>query len=139
MAAVFAGFVVGYAMAIVAAPLGAIALVRANSRFGIAQRIAPPGTNVVALAVVVHGAAIVVFTAVGLVLGMMLAGLDGRRPQGGIASPNLIYTVIVIALACIVALPAAAVPPLRRPAAVGAIVFVASFGWALPWLARLGG
>ena len=139
MAEVFAGFVVGYGMAILTAPLGAIALVRANSRSGIAQRIAPQGTNVVALSVVVHVAALIVFTAVGLVLGMVLAGLDGRRPQGGLGSPNLLYTVIVVAVACIIALPAAAVPPLRRPAAVGALMFIAAFGWALPWLARLGG
>ena len=139
MAAVFAGFVVGYGMALVAAPLGAIALVRADSRSGIARRIVPQGTNVVALSVVVHVAAIVVFTAVGLVLGMVLAGLEGRRPQGGLGSPNLLYTVIVIAAGCIIALPAAAVPPLRRPAGVGALLFVAAFGWALPWLARLGG
>ncbi|MDE3094590.1 MAG: hypothetical protein KGK07_01140 [Chloroflexota bacterium] len=139
MAAVFAGFVVGYGMALVAAPLGAIALVRANRRSGMAQRIAPQGTNIVALSVVVHFAAVMLFTAVGLVLGMVLAGLDGRRPQGALGSPNLLYTVTVIVVACIIALPAAAVPPLRRPAAVGALVFVAAFGWALPWLARLGG
>ncbi len=139
MAAVFAGFVVGYGIALVAAPLGAIALVRSNSRSGIAQRVAPQGTNIVALSVVVHFAAVMLFTAMGLVLGMVLAGLDGRRPQGGLGSPNLLYTVIVAAVACIIALPAAAVPPLRRPAAVGALVFIAGFGWALPWLARLGG
>ncbi|MHB8377358.1 MAG: hypothetical protein ACYDEB_10445 [Dehalococcoidia bacterium] len=138
MAAVLAGFVVGYGVAVLVAPLGAIALVRSNRRSGLAQRIAPPGTSVVALSVVVHFAAIVVFTAIGLVLGMALAGLEGRRPQGGLGSPNLVYTVIVIALTCIIVLPAFAVPPLRRPAAAAALVFAGAFGWALPWLATLG-
>ncbi len=81
MAEVFAGFVVGYALALVIAPIGAIALVRSNDRSGFAQRVAPPGTSVLALSVVLHVAAIVVLTAIGLVLGMALAGIDDRRPN----------------------------------------------------------
>ena len=138
MAEVFAGFVVGYALALVAAPAAAIALVRSNDRSGFAQRVAPPGTNVVALSVVIHFAAIVVFTALGLVLGMALAGLNGRRPEDGLGSPNLIYTVMVLAITAILAMPAVAVPPVRRAVLLGALVFAATFGWALPWVARLG-
>ncbi len=138
MAEVFAGFVVGYALALLAAPAGAIALVRNNDRSGFAQRVAPPGTNVVALSVVVHFAAIIAFTALGLVLGMALAGLNDRHPQDGLGSPNLVYTVMVLAITAILALPAVAVPPLRRPVVLGALVFAIAFGWALPWVATLG-
>jgi len=86
VADVFAGFVVGYALALLAAPIGAIALIRSNSRTGFAQRIAPEGTNVVALSVVLHFAAMVVLTAIGLILGMALNGIDARRSgKGGTA------------------------------------------------------
>ena len=66
MAEVFSGFVVGYAMALLVAPLGAIMLVRSNQHTGFAQRIAPPGTNVVALSMVLHFAAMLVLTALGM-------------------------------------------------------------------------
>ncbi len=138
MAAVFAGFVIGYAIALFIAPAVAIAIVRTNDRSGLAQQIAPPGTNVIALAVVVHFAAIIVFTALGLVLGMALAGISDRRPDGGIGSPNLIYTLLVVALTATIVIPMMAVPLLRRFAIGTAIVFAALFGWAMPWLAKLG-
>ncbi len=70
---VFAGFVVGYALALLVAPLAALALVRSNDRTGLAQRVAPPGTSIIALSVVLHFAALLVLTALGLVLGMALA------------------------------------------------------------------
>lgn len=138
MAQVFAGFVVGYALALLAAPLAALALVRSNDRTGLAQRVAPPGTSIIALSVVLHFAALIVLTALGLVLGMALGGIDARRPEGGIGSPNLVYTLLVVALTAVVVIPAFAVPAMRRYALIGALIFVAAFGWAMPWLATLG-
>jgi hypothetical protein len=139
VADVFAGFVVGYALALIAAPAGAIALVRSNNRTGFAQRVAPPGTNVVALSVVVHFAAIIVLTALGLVLGMALHGIDARRPADGIGSPNLAYTAMVLALTAVIVIPTLALQAVRRFALVGGVIFAVSFGWAMPWLATLGG
>ena len=138
MADVFAGFVVGFALAVVAAPVAAIALIRSNDRTGMAQRIAPEGTSVVALSVVLHFAAMIVLTALGLVLGMALNGIDARRPDGGIGSPNLVYTAMVIALTAVVVIPTLAVPAVRRYAFVAGAVFAGAFGWAMPWLATLG-
>jgi len=137
VAEVFAGFMVGYAIALFIAPLGAILIVRSNDRTGFAQRVAPPGTSVVALSVVIHLMAVIVFTAIGLVLGMALAGLNDRRPADGLGSPNLVYTTMVLALTVILAVPAFAIPALRRTALVAAVVFAVSFGWAVPWLASL--
>ena len=139
MADVFAGFVVGYALALLAAPIGAIALVRSNDRTGLAQRVAPEGTSVVALSVVVHFAAMIVLTALGLVLGMALNGIDARRPDGGIGSPNLVYTAMVLALTAVIVIPALALPSVRRYALAGGAILAAAFGWAMPWLASLGG
>ncbi|HET6614764.1 MAG TPA: hypothetical protein VFH62_02650 [Dehalococcoidia bacterium] len=138
MAEVFAGFVVGYALALALSPIAAIALVRSNDRTGFAQRIAPEGTNVVALSVVLHFAAMIVLTAVGLILGMALGGLEDRRPDGGLGSPNLVYTLLVVALTAVIVIPTIAVPAIRRIAFVGALIFVVAFGWAVPWLAQLG-
>lgn len=138
MREVFAGFVTGYALSLLAAPIGAIALIRSNDRSGFAQRFAPRGTNVVALSVVLHLVAILVLTAVGMVLGLSLHGLEQRRPAGGLGSPNAIYTIAVIALTAVIFLPSMAVPMVRRVAVVSAMIFAASFGWATPWLAQLG-
>lgn len=138
MASVFAGFVVGYAVSLAIGPLAAVLIVRANQRSGFAQRLAPPGTSVIALSVVLHVAAIVVFTGLGLVLGMALDGMETRRPQGGLGSPNLIYTLFVLALTATFVIPSAALPAIRPYTLVGSLLFVASFGWAMPWLATLG-
>jgi len=138
VAEVFAGFVVGYAISLVVSPLGAWVMVSSNNRSGFAQRVAPPGTNVVALAVVVHLGAVLLFTAIGMVLGMLLGGIEHRRPDGGLGSPNGAYTLIVIALTAVAFIPALALPALRRPALVAGSAFALLYGWAVPWLARLG-
>ncbi len=138
MAEVFAGFIVGFALSLAVAPIAAIALIASNDRSGVAQRVAPPGTNMVALSVVLHFAAMLLFTAVGMILGLLLAGVEDSRPDGGLGSPNFAYTLIVIALTAVIVIPAFVVPSVRRYAAAGALVFVAAFGWALPWLASVG-
>ena len=138
MAQVFAGFVVGYAISLLIGPAVAIAIVRSNDRSGVAQRLAPPGTSIIALSVVLHFAAMLMFTALGLVLGMALAGIDARRSDGGLGSPNVTYTLLVIALTAVLVIPAFAVPVIRRYAFAGAVLFAVLFGWAMPWLATLG-
>jgi hypothetical protein len=138
VAEVFAGFVIGFALSLAAAPVAAIALVRSNDRTGLAQRIAPPGTNVIALSVVLHFAAMIVLTMIGLLLGMLLAALNGRRPDNGFGSPNLAYTLIVVALTAVLVIPTLVVPAVRRYGVAGALIFVVLFGWAMPWLAELG-
>jgi hypothetical protein len=138
MAEVFAGFIVGFALSIAVAPLGAILLVRSNDRTGIAQRVAPPGTNVVALSVVLHFAAMLVLTMIGMLLGLLLLALDDRRPDNGLASPNAAYTLIVVALAAVIVMPTLVVRSIRRRSTVAALVSVLAFGWGVPWLAWWG-
>ena len=137
-AAVFAGFVVGFALSLCVAPAAAIQIVRSNGETGLAQRIAPPGTNLIALSMVLHFAAALVLTAVGMLLGMLLGGLNDRRPDGGIGSPNLAFTLIVLALNTVVVIPLLIVPAIRRPALASAVLLAVAFGWAMPWLATLG-
>jgi hypothetical protein len=136
LAEVFAGFVMGYAISLAVAPAAAVALVRSNDRTGFAQRVAPPGTSVVALSVVIHFAALLVFTAMGMVFGMALAGVEDRRPEGGLGSPNVAYTLIAVTGVAVLSIPLLAIRPLRRAAGASAIALAALFGWALPWLAQ---
>lgn len=138
VAQIFAGFVVGFALSLLIAPVAAIGIVRANGQTGLAQRIAPPGTNMIALSMVLHVAAVIVLTAIGMLLGMLLGGLDARRPAGGIGSPNLAFTLIVVALTAVSVIPLLIVPSARRIVAMSALLFAAAFGWAMPWLATLG-
>jgi hypothetical protein len=137
VAEVFAGFVVGFAIALIASPIAAWMIISSNDRSGFAQRLAPPGTSVIALSVVLNLASVLMFTAVGMVLGAALAGIEDRRPGGGFGSPNIAYTLIVVALTAVVVIPMLALPLLRRAAVGGAVVFAALFGWAMPWLATL--
>ena len=136
MAEVFAGFVVGYALSLALAPIAAVALLRANRRSGFAQRFAPEGTNVVALSMVLHLLALLVFTAIGMVLGMALAGIDDRRPADGLGSPNVAYTAVVLALTAVLVIPLLVLERARPYAVVVALLFAALFGWGVPWLAQ---
>ena len=138
MAHVFAGFVVGFAISIAIAPLGAWMLISSNDRSGFAQRLAPPGTNFVALSVVLHLVAILTFTAAGMILGMILMALEDRHPNGGLGSPNVAYTLIVVALTAVAVIPLMVVPAVRRYVVIAGVAFAALFGWAMPWLATLG-
>ena len=137
MAEVFSGFVVGFAISIVVAPLAAWRLISSNARSGFAQRLAPPGTNFVALSVVLHLVAVLTLTAIGMILGMILLALEDRRPDGGLGSPNVIYTIIVVAFTAVAVIPLLILPALRRYLLACAAVFVALFGWTMPWLAEL--
>jgi hypothetical protein len=135
MAEVFAGFIIGYALSLIIAPVVAFGLLRMNTESEFAQRVAPPGTNVVALGMVIHFGLMLVLTALGLVLGMALAGIEDRRPEGGLGSPNLVYTLLVLALTLVLVIPTLILPAVRRYSVAAAVMFAALFGWALPWLA----
>ena len=138
VAQVFAGFVVGFGLSLLVAPVAAIGLVRSNGRTGLAQRVAPPGTNMIALSMMLHVAAVIVLTAIGMLFGMLLGGLENQRPEGGFGSPNLAFTLIVVALTAVAVIPLLVVPAARHLVVIAAVVFAVAFGWAMPWLATLG-
>jgi hypothetical protein len=139
MAEVLAGFVCGYALALVAAPALAMALVRLRTGSEYLNQVVPPGTNVLALSVVLFGFAFIALTAIGMALGMMLAGVEDSRPASGLGSPNAVFTGLIIVIAAIAVVPFAIVlPRWRRPLAASGTVFVLIFGWAMPWLSLAG-
>jgi hypothetical protein len=134
MAEVLAGFVCGYIVALAAGPAAAIAAIRSRSTR--VSALVPPGTSVVALSVVLHGFAFLMFTAVGMLLGALLAALEDRVPEGGLGSPNLVFTALILACAAIIAAPVAvAVAPIRRPAVAAGLGLIGLFGYLMPYLA----
>ncbi len=139
MAEVFAGFVCGYALALIVTPALAIALVRARTNSAYLERLMPPGTNVVALSIVLHGFAFLAFTAIGMVLGLTLVGIEDRRPDSGLGSPNAVFTALMLAVTATAVLPFALVlPRWRVPLLASGVVFAALFGYAMPYLSLAG-
>lgn len=138
MPEVFAGWMVGFALSTLIAPVAAWQLISSNEGGGFAQRFAPPGTNVVALTVVLHMLGLLLLTALGMILGLVLRAIEERQPDGGLGSPNLIFTIIVLALAAAVVIPTTLFPSIRAYTVGGGVLAALGFGWAMPWLAALG-
>jgi hypothetical protein len=137
MAEVLAGLVCGYALALVSTPLIALALLRLRSSVALIGRVVPREVPLAAVAVVVHGFAFLTWTALGIVLGLLLGGIEDRAPEGGLGSPNGLFTFILLVWTVVAAAPIMVLlPRLRRPAAAMAILFVALFGWLMPYLAE---
>lgn len=135
MGAAMSGFICGYALALLATPVIAVALLRARVSNTLMQRMVPEGTSLVAVSIIIHTFALLLLTAAGILLGIMLAGLEESRPAGGLGSPNQLFTLLIIAVAAIAVLPLAfAIPRWRLSLLVSGLVFVATFGWAMPYL-----
>ena len=139
MAEVLAGFVCGYGLALVLTPVAAVALVRARVNSPLLRQVVPEGTSLVAVSVIFHGFAIFALTALGIVLGLILGGLEDRSPSGGLGSPNGAFTGLVLAVTAIAVGPmAVVVPRLRLPLLAGGLLFVGLFGWLMPYLSLWG-
>ncbi len=139
MAEVFAGLICGYALALVATPVGAIALVRARATNEQLQRLVPPATSLVAISIILHGLAMLTLTALGILLGLLLLGIENGNPAGGIGSPNRVFTAFIIATSVIAVAPLALFSRSPRlPLLAGGLLFAGMFGWLMPYLALWG-
>lgn len=139
MAEAFAGFICGFALALLATPVLALALVRGRVSSPFIQRALPEGTNLVALSILLHTFLLLALTAIGMLLGLLLWGLEDNRPDGGLGSPNRVFTIVILATAAIAVLPLAVVLRRQRVALLGAgAVFAITFGWLMPYLSLLG-
>ena len=76
MAEVLAGFVCGFGLALIVTPIAAIAVVRARVSSPLLQRIAPEGTSLVAISIILNSFAVLTLTALGILLGLLLLGLE---------------------------------------------------------------
>ncbi len=133
MAEVFAGFVCGYAVALVFTPIVALTLVSARSRVPYLAKAISPNISVVALTIPISLVAFLIWTAVGMVMGLLYRGAEESIPQGGLGSPNLIYTALVVSfgvsgayVARLFALPARDMPDVGRGTAILGMVVAGS-------------
>ncbi len=131
-----AGFVCGFALSVLVTPIAAIAIVRARATSRLMSQVVPEGTSLIALAVVINLFAVLTLTAIGLLLGLLLAGIESSNPAGGLGSPNRIFTAFIIITTGIAVLPLSiASARLRMPLLASGLVFIATFAWFMPYLA----
>jgi len=137
MEEVFAGFVTGYGMALIFTGLVALMLVEARSRIPFLAKAIAPNVSAVALTVPISLIAFLLWTAIGMFLGLLYRYTLEEAPGGGLGSPNLLYTVLIISFGGLTL--TAVVAAFRRlpwqVAAMG-LSFIALFGWVLPRLAQ---
>jgi hypothetical protein len=135
MAEVFAGFLAGYALAVVSTPLLSVLLLRLRAESPALERVLPVGVSAVGVSVLLHGALTMVWTALGLVLGMTLLAMAGAG--GALGSLNGPFTLFVAGLFLALGAPLfALLVPLRRLIALTLVAAVLVFGWLMPYLAE---
>ena len=134
MAEVFAGFVAGFALSLITTPLVAFALLSMRAGNGAISRLWPAEANLVAVSMVLHGFTAFALTALGIVLGLVLLGMEGAAEGAG--SLNAPFTLFVAALVLAIFAPLVAImAPLRRQLVAYALVTVIVYGWLMPYLA----
>ena len=139
MAEALAGLLCGYGLALIVTPAATIALVRARRSSPLLRQVMPQGTSLIAVSVILHGFALLTLTALGMLLGLLLAGLEDARPAGGLGSPNRAFTAFVRLSGAIAVGPLAfLVPRLRLPLLAAGLLFVGLFGWLMPYLSLWG-
>jgi len=136
MAETFSGFLIGFVLALLSAPAAALWAVRTAVSSVTFRRLVPPGTNPIALTVVIFSFGFLLFTGVGLVFGMVLFALNQRHPESGLGSPNGAFTLFVLMVTAIAVVPLAlAWPAARRYLLASGLLLAGLFGWLLPYLA----
>jgi hypothetical protein len=138
MAEVMAGFICGFALSILATPIAAFYILSARTTSPLMHQIVPEGTSLFAISVLLNSFFILTMTAIGILLGMLLLGLESSNPESGLGSPNRVYTAFILIVTAIAILPLSiASTNLRVPLLIGGLIFVATFGWFMPYLASL--
>ena len=135
MGEVYSGFIVGYAIALLSTPVLAITLFKMRAGNGVLARLLPEGTSAIGLCVILHTGLIFFWTAVGILLGLILLAMDGKGAALG--SPNAPFTLFVFGTILAVAAPLILLIRSTRPLMIGcAISAVLAFGWLMPYLAK---
>ncbi len=135
MAEVFAGFVAGYVLALITTPMVAIGMVRMRANSALLARLLPEGVSATPLAVIVHGGLFFFWTALGLILGLML--LSMKDSGAALGSLNGAFTLFVAGLTLALVAPFAIVlRPAESAMITGGIVVILVFGWLMPYMAH---
>jgi hypothetical protein len=137
MEEVFAGFVTGYIMALVFTGLAALTIVQARSRLPYLAQAIAANISAVALTVPISLIAFLLWTAIGMLLGLLYRYTLEEAPGGGLGSPNILYTVLIISFGGLtLTVLVAAFRRLPWQVAAMGLSFIALFGWVLPRLAQ---
>jgi hypothetical protein len=137
MREVMAGFLVGYALSFVTSPLLALVLMRTRARSPALALAVPQQVPVVALAVALYWFVFMLWAAVGVLLGLALDVLNDSSPQGGLGSPNLAFTLLILGgTLAVFSPPFFLMPSVRRQVLAAGVVFAGAFGWLMPHLAQ---
>jgi hypothetical protein len=139
LAEIFSGIICGYVLALIVTPLAALAMIRMRVESEWLRRLVPPETPLLAWSLVLHSFWFLVLTGIGMVLGLLLYGLEDSHPASGLGSPNAVFTIVVVLTSAIAVLPIALVlPRWRMPLLAGGLVFALTFGWIMPYLSLIG-
>src|SRR4030042_4484727 len=134
MAEVFAGFVCGYAVALIFTPVVALTLVNARSRVPYLAKAIAPNISAAALTVPISLFAFLIWTAIGMVLGLLYRGAEQNIAQGGLGSPHLLFTALMVSFgASALVLIALGLRRLRWQVLAMGVAFVGGFGWGMAY------
>jgi hypothetical protein len=135
----FSGFITGYAMSLVFTAFAAVMVVKARSQVPALAKAIAPNLSAVMLAVPISLLAFLIWTMVGLILGLLYRGALDHLPGAGLGSPNWPFTLgVVLLTAGVLAIILYAWRRLPWQVLAMAAVFLGLFGWAMPYLAKAG-
>jgi hypothetical protein len=139
VAEVFSGFVVGYAFSLLFTGMAAVMVIEARGRVPYLAKAIAPNIGTVQLAVPISILAFLVWTMVGLLLGLMYRAARLNLAGGGLGSPNWPFTLaVVMATAVFLTLVYYAWRRLPWRVLLMALAFTGMFAWGMPHLAELG-
>ncbi len=139
MAEVFSGFVVGYAFSLLFTAVAAVMVIEARSRVPYLAKAIAPNISAEQLAVPISLLAFLVWTLVGLLLGLMYRAARLNLTGGGLGSPNWPFTLaVLLAVAVFLAVVYYAWRRLPWRVLLTAVAFAGMFAWGMPHLAELG-
>lgn len=131
MGQVFSGFVCGYILALFTTPILAVVMLRLRSDSASLQQLLPRRLSVLPITVVLHGGLFLFWTAVGMILGLLLLAMPEDRAALG--SAHLGFTVLITSSLLMLT------PPLlflsgrfRGYVLVTLLVALLVFGWLMP-------
>lgn len=137
MGELFAGSLTGYAMALVFAGASARLVVAARSHFTFLSRAIAPNLGAVMLAVPISILSFLIWTLVGILLGLIYRAARQAVPWEGLGSPNWPFTLGILVVGLL--FPALVIygwRSVRWEVVAITVGFVGLFGWALPHAAE---
>ena len=136
MAEVFAGFVSGFFLSLLTAPVLAFVLLRMRASNSVLERALPQGVNPIAVTVVLQVGLVFFWTGIGVVFGLILLAMKGLGESvPGLLNPP--YTLLVLSFFIAITGPLTIlITAWWREILLGAVISFFMFGLLMPWLAE---